>query len=69
MIEPLGTKGRLPNLAIEQPGSAGRSSPDRYLAAMSYDDTIDAIAYDYERWICFAFDHPVTEDMRIALEK
>src|SRR4051812_35410033 len=29
---------------------------------MSYDDPIDATGYDYEQWIRFAFDHPVSEE-------
>jgi hypothetical protein len=28
---------------------------------MSYEDPIDATGYDYEQWIRFAFDHPVSE--------
>ena len=28
---------------------------------MSYEEPIDATGYDYERWIRFAFDHPVSE--------
>src|SRR6266576_3125883 len=29
---------------------------------MSYEDPIHATGYDYERWIRFAFDHPVAEE-------
>ncbi len=30
---------------------------------MSYEEPIDATGYDYERWIRFAFDHPVSEKL------
>src|SRR5882762_3524717 len=28
---------------------------------MSYEDPIDATGYDYEKWVRFAFDHPVSK--------
>src|SRR6185503_352529 len=29
---------------------------------MSFEDPIDATGYDYEQWIVFAFDHPVSKE-------
>jgi len=36
---------------------------------MSYEDPIDATGYDYERWIRFAFDHPVVDKSWYYTEK